>query len=67
LNGGTPKHRAEVLTCLVELYEAWQTAEPGKGYDARAAEWREKLAAWKATTQPTVSTQPSAVITQPRP
>jgi tetratricopeptide (TPR) repeat protein len=28
---------------LVLLYERWNAAEPGKGYDAKAAAWREKL------------------------
>ena len=28
------------------------TAEPRKGYDAQAAEWRAKLAEWQATTEP---------------
>ena len=28
---------------LVELYEAWHTAEPNKAHDARAAEWRARL------------------------
>ena len=28
-----------------------------KGYDAKAAEWRDKLAEWQASTQP--ATQPS--------
>ena len=29
---------------LVKFYESWHTAEPGKGYDTKAAEWRAKLA-----------------------
>jgi len=28
---------------LVDLYTAWHAAEPGKGYDAKAAEWQAKL------------------------
>ena len=28
---------------LTLLYEAWHAAEPGKGYDAKAADWRVKL------------------------
>jgi tetratricopeptide (TPR) repeat protein len=31
------------ITALAELYEAWHAAEPDKGNDAKAAEWREKL------------------------
>ena len=34
----------EQLANLYEAcYEAWDTAEPGKGYDTKAAEWRAKL------------------------
>ncbi|MFH0979963.1 MAG: tetratricopeptide repeat protein [Planctomycetota bacterium] len=40
------------------LYEMWHAAEPDKGYDAKAADWRGKLAAWQASTQP--ASQPSA-------
>ena len=29
---------------LVALYTAWHEAEPGQGYDTKAAEWRAKLA-----------------------
>jgi tetratricopeptide (TPR) repeat protein len=32
-----------LLGNIVHLYEAWHKAEPGKGYDAKAAEWRAKL------------------------
>ncbi len=28
---------------LVKFYESWDAAEPGKGYDAKAAAWRAKL------------------------
>ena len=33
----------ETLTRIIKLYEAWHTAEPGKGYDIKAAEWRQRL------------------------
>ena len=33
----------EAIQRVVDLYEAWNTAEPGVGYDARAAEWRARL------------------------
>ena len=33
---------------LADLYAAWATAEPGKGYEEKAAEWRAKLDAAKA-------------------
>ncbi len=41
-----PAVSTRTVTCchyLVELYQSWHAAEPGKGYDARAAEWRAKL------------------------
>jgi non-specific serine/threonine protein kinase/serine/threonine-protein kinase len=31
------------LERIIKLYEAWHAAEPGQGYDAKAAEWRAKL------------------------
>ena len=36
-------HWRTVRAESVRLYEAWAVAEPGRGYDARAAEWRAKL------------------------
>ena len=30
----------ECAQALVDLYTAWDKAEPGKGYDAKAAEWK---------------------------
>jgi hypothetical protein len=27
---------------IIELYDSWETAEPGKGYAEKAAEWRNK-------------------------
>ncbi len=32
-----------VLESFADLYAAWHEAEPDKGYDAKAAEWRAKL------------------------
>ncbi|MCO6435482.1 MAG: serine/threonine protein kinase [Phycisphaerae bacterium] len=37
----------KTINQLIALYDAWHAAEPGKGYDARAAEWRAKLSAPK--------------------
>ncbi|MCC6678826.1 MAG: serine/threonine protein kinase [Phycisphaerales bacterium] len=31
-----------VTKVLVEVYTAWDTAEPGRGYEAKAAEWKVK-------------------------
>jgi len=41
-----PLSRAAV-GALVELYTAWDKSEPGKGHDARAAEWKSTLDAAK--------------------
>ena len=40
------------LEALIELYDVWHKADPGKSYDAKAAEWRAKLERWQTTTQP---------------
>ena len=34
---------AEAARRVVDLYEAWQSAEPGAGHDAKAAAWRERI------------------------
>ena len=52
----------EAIQRVVDLYEAWHVAEPGKGYDTKADEWRAKLP--KATSQPAVS-QPTAEQKEP--
>jgi non-specific serine/threonine protein kinase/serine/threonine-protein kinase len=39
----TDRDRDDVLTGLVELYDAWHAAAPDKGFDAKAAECRAKL------------------------
>jgi hypothetical protein len=38
----------ECIRALIDLYAAWHAAEPGKGYDAKAAEWRKTLDAASA-------------------
>ena len=45
-----PAHRTTIKSVrhLMVLYEAWDAAEPDKGYAEKAAEWRAKL----PTTQP---------------
>ncbi|HKQ50396.1 MAG TPA: serine/threonine-protein kinase [Phycisphaerae bacterium] len=53
----TKDRRQAVVRALSILYEKWDAAEPGKGYDAKAATWRAKLHA--STSQP-VSSQPVA-------
>jgi tetratricopeptide (TPR) repeat protein/predicted Ser/Thr protein kinase len=39
-----------VIGYLINLYTAWDQAEPGNGYDAKAAEWRAKLDDANATS-----------------
>ena len=51
--GATDRHRADVLRCLVELYDARHAAEPEKGHDQQAAEWRARLAEAQTSTRPT--------------
>ena len=43
--GPRPKNVRDCHQALVDMYVAWNKAEPGKGYDAKAAEWSKKLAA----------------------
>ena len=42
--GVTPARRAQSVRSLVELYEAWNKAAPSMGYEAKAGEWKAKLA-----------------------
>jgi lipopolysaccharide biosynthesis regulator YciM len=53
-----PSVPAEFVSSIIEplsaAYDAWNTAEPGQGYDARAAEWRAKL---EALTKPPVEAE----------
>lgn len=49
----TIKERADVLERLARLYENWQKADPGEGYEAQAAKWRKRLADLRPpSTQP---------------
>lgn len=41
--GPTQKDTLDCVQAIVDLYTAWDKAEPGKGYDAKAAEWQAKL------------------------
>jgi hypothetical protein len=61
-----------VIDSLVELYEAWDAAEPEQGYATKAAEWRAKLPedateslADKAAKEKEAASQPTAAETQP--
>jgi tetratricopeptide (TPR) repeat protein len=42
-SGTTPGLLVDCFQELVDLYVAWHAAEPEKGYDAKASEWRAKL------------------------
>jgi hypothetical protein len=39
------RHIDAPIARIVSVYEAWDAAEPGKGYAEQAAEWRAKLPA----------------------
>ena len=39
----SPTRKQESIEQLAQFYESWHAAEPGKGYDVKAAEWRAKL------------------------
>ena len=41
--GEDHKRTTKIVERLITLYESWHAADPGKGYDAKAAEWRAKL------------------------
>ncbi len=41
--GPAHKYTRRAIAQAVTLYEAWDKAEPGKGYDAKAAEWKARL------------------------
>jgi predicted Ser/Thr protein kinase len=47
-----PRYKPDARECaqsLIDLYTAWNAAEPGKGYAAKAGEWKEKLASLDAS------------------
>jgi len=37
------RHRRKCAQAFVDLYTAWNLAEPGRGHDAKASEWKRKL------------------------
>ena len=55
----TRRCNRDALERIIQLYDAWNAAQPAQGHDQKAAEWRAKRAAWQATTQ-AVATQPIA-------
>ncbi len=42
-SGESPSKIQASIEHLAKFYESWHAAEPGKGYDAKAAEWRAKF------------------------
>ena len=49
--GAKHERTINVVKSLVDLYEAWHAAEPGMGYDTKAAEWRAKLEQFQSGDQ----------------
>ncbi len=47
-----------LMQSLEDLYARWNEAEPDRGFDLMAAQWRDKLAAWQASTQPAADAAP---------
>ncbi len=45
IRGAAHSDTHSCVRALVDLYTAWHAAQPGKGHDARAAEWQAKLGA----------------------
>ncbi|MFN9977196.1 MAG: hypothetical protein ACK58T_45570, partial [Phycisphaerae bacterium] len=43
--GESHKDTRSCNQALIDLYAAWDAAQPGKGYDAKVVEWRTKLEA----------------------
>jgi serine/threonine protein kinase/tetratricopeptide (TPR) repeat protein len=57
-DGSEHANTGDGIDLLITLYTAWHDAEPDKGHDAKAADWRAKLEQWQATTQPATRRQP---------
>ena len=47
------KSTLDSARAIIALYEAWDAAQPGKGYDAKASEWKSKLDALGAESPST--------------
>ncbi len=48
----SPSQTQASIERLAEFYESWNAAELGKGYEAKAAEWRAKLPAKEEFSPP---------------
>jgi hypothetical protein len=61
LPGQDAQHTLTVIAVLGDLCEAWDAADPGKGHDIRAREWRQRLADMGAApAQPPAQPAPAA-------
>ena len=52
------KFARECAQTVIDLYTAWNAKEPGKGYDAKAAEWKKKRDAMTAASPARVELGP---------
>ena len=52
VRGETSSDTRECWKALANLYAEWNKAEPGKGHDAKAGEWKQRLAASQAEHKP---------------
>jgi hypothetical protein len=48
--GPTSKDARDCVHANINLYAAWNTAQPGKGYDAKATPWKQTLAELQTAT-----------------
>jgi hypothetical protein len=49
--GPSPNGPQLCARAIVDFYARWNGAEPGKGYDAKAADWKAKLQDPRTTTK----------------
>jgi len=63
------QHERTVLASkrLVGLYDAWDTAEPGKGYAEKAAQWRARLETGDKKLETRNDTPESQNVETPKP
>jgi tetratricopeptide (TPR) repeat protein len=59
-----PERKLECTQDIIDLYTAWSAKEPGKGYDAKAADWKKKLDALAAASPAPAGSKPSAKARQ---
>jgi len=63
--GVPPGRHKQCVDELVTMYESWDKAEPGKGHDAKAAEWKAKLEAVTPPTHAAPAGQPAPASSTP--